>query len=589
MKSILTIIVSLFLTAAFAQNLNIDIVSYGNEKNIEYKLSEIVDNFVSTQKSSCLSYEVIEDVNAGQNDIILEVWDSEEFLSQEKFKENRSKSVRDAAGNSSTTSYTASGIRARSVYEIYGRFYERKDGNVLETFKVGGTYDHESPNDEVHSNMQMTATGFKTADADFVQKYEKEYQDLKAGVRSEIDTSFATAVSILAGKYLPPAKITGIAKQKKDKVKKANFEKCDEVEITGGGLFKYPILQSFPIGEETMYRKVGSCYMDPEDGVVGIGGGEKELLPLIKKESDLSIGAVEKMEAAGLSKYKLAKTKDLSFVFMYQQTHNYSDSDRKHIELLCQASFLGYKDIKVIANDPVTEEMNKTFSQSIYTRSVGESTEEKSLLDNLTLEDITSNSTVYVEIGNHKESPLAGKTSFLGQKIDADPDARFFWIKVKYQDGEESYEDIAQMSGVPSKAGLTFNSYSIDAPNVRAAVLDTRIQILGIEEEKKDKVKKVIVSGSTPLDGGTKYEVYDKANYGKKTKALAVLSIDDMLNTYVATAKVKEGDKTIKALINGKKELFIDISVSGGLFGGSSKHNQACKSMSYISAKGDRI
>ena len=589
------VILAITATATLGQNIVIDIVTYGNENNIEYRIDNIVETFRQEYKSDCIEFNQIANIEAATNDIVLELWESEEFMSQYIFRQKRTKSVKDKEGNKRDVDFVATGLQVRSMYEIYGRMYEKKDGNILETFKIGGTFDYEIPSKEIRSKYPTRRENYKEVNEMFLDKFQDRIAVQRNRALAEVDTLFKKSLTQLSTKLLLPATLTGIAKEKNDKVKKANYEKCDVVELKGGSFLYIPIVQAEQIGGESLYRKVGSCYGDVKPGVVGIRGGEKELMPLLKSDSELYIGDADKIEPDHLSKYKDEVTKDISFVYVYQVDHKYNEAERKHIELMCQGSFLGYDDVKVIAHDPVAEEMNKTFAQSIYKRAEGESTDEKSLLDNLDPADMKSGHVVYVEIGNPKKSPVEGKKSFLGQKVDVPAGSKYIFVKFKYKSGEDTYEDMMQITGTKRKIGLNLDVLSVDAANVRIALADTRIQILGIEEEKKGKVKKVIVAGNIPLDGGDKYEVYDKPDYGEKTKALAELSIDDKLNTYVATAKVKKGDKTIKALIESEKELYIDISSQGGgLLGkalriGSSSSYLPRGSMSYARAYGDRI
>lgn len=598
-KRLFTLALWVILGGVSAQQVSIDIITYGNEENIEYQLDKITDTFLAEYTGDCVYYNKVNNLESANSSVVLELWDSEEMLNQYIFKERRSRKVKDKEGNTTTKNFTATGLMVRSMYEIYGRLSEKADGNILKTFKIGGTYDYEYASDEIRAKYPIQNDEFRKnyreVNQMFVEKYSDKIEQKRLAALAEVDTSFKQMLLALPVELVKPARLTGIEKEKNGKLKKATYEKCAEAQMRGNGLLYLPIHTPEKIGEETAYRKVGSCYTVPDPGVIGIRGGEEELLPLIKSETELLIGRPTDMECAALSEYKDDQTTDLSFVFIYHPLNTYNDAEKKHIELMCQGSFLGYDDVKVVANDPIAEELNKTFAKSIYDRAKSESTQDESLLDNLTIDDFRSNGTIYIEVGNPKSSPLEGKTSFLGQKVDAPVGSRFIFVKFQYRKGDNIYEDIVQISGMERKIGLDLNTFSIDAPNVRTAIADTRIEILGIEEEKKDMVKKVIVAGNIPLDGGDKYTVYDKPDFGKKTKALAVLSIDDVLNTYVATAKVKEGDKTIKALLESGKELYVELeNKSSSLLGKavdaiSGSSNLPRSTMFYMPAKGDKI
>lgn len=93
--------------------------------------------------------------------------------------------------------------------------------------------------------------------------------------------------------------------------------------------------------------------------IVGIKGGEKELLTLIKPEAELFIDDANAIDLNNLSKFKTKETNDMAFVFFYDPTHTVSELDQLHIEFMYQSSLSVYKDAGVIANEVVTESISQ--------------------------------------------------------------------------------------------------------------------------------------------------------------------------------------------------------------------------------------
>jgi len=78
------------------------------------------------------------------------------------------------------------------------------------------------------------------------------------------------------------------------------------------------------------------------------------------------------------------------------------------------------------------------------------------------------------------------------------------------------------------------------------------LSILGLDEEKKGKVIKVIVTSNEPSSRKAKYNRYDK-RMTKKTKPVLELKIDELLYIYTAITEVRKGEKKVLDLLKSNK------------------------------------
>ncbi len=551
-------IVLLAITLSISQDVKVDLIVNANKENETYKLMDLVSAVSSELSTGCVEYTVIPNAEAAQNDIVIELWDSKEYLDQKIFKLTRKETKTSPQGKETVTKRKVAGIAVQDEVKILGRMTERESGSVIDLFVLLGTVGHEYDVPEVAESWTKDPTEFRRIQENILFNNEDIVTEGRAANVTSLKEKLSESIKLMvADNLLEEAKIVGVAKQKKDKVKKAKIEKCDEVDIGKYGALYYGIKEASEYKGQKIYREVGTCYYDKDESIVGIRKGEKELLPLINSDSELYVADANAIDQSNLSKFKVENPTDISFVFMYDPTHPYSDLDRLHIEFLYQASMIGYRDVRVIANDAVTQSINETMGKSIY--SVGEGKDAKVELN---LDNIKSTNTIYVGLSNPKKVPtslakLFGRTN--------DPDALYLQSTIKYKDGVVEMNDNEDRKLLKNKSGYYFDTHEADFGSVRSLIQDNALTILGPEEEKKGKVKSVIVTSHAPLEKGDKYEFYDKP-IGKKVKQVVEVKIDELLNTYTAIAKVRDGEKKVLDLLSSGKKLR-SMKKSGGLLG----------------------
>jgi len=421
-----------------------------------------------------------------------------------------------------------------------------------------GTVGHEYDVPEVSDSWTRDPQEFRRIQENILFNNEDIVLEGRAANVVSLKEKLSDAIKeMVTNNLMVETKIVGIAEQKKDKVKKAKIEKCEGVDFTKYGTFYFGIKEGSEYKGQKIYREVGTCYYDKDESIVGIKKGEKELVSLINSGAELFIADADAIDQSNLSKFKIDNPKDISFVFMYDPTHPYSDLDRLHIEFLYQASMLGYRDVRVIANDAVTQSINETMGKSIY--SVGKGKDAKVEIN---LDNIKSTNTIYVGLSNPMKAPASLAKLF---DQETDKDAEFLFSTIKYKDGvvEMSANEDRQL--IKKKSGYYFDSHEADFGTVRALINDNQLTILGPEEEKKGKVKSVIVTSNEPLEKGDKYEIYDK-KIRKKVKPVVELKIDELLNTHTAIARVRDGEKKVLELLSSGKKLR-SSKKTGGLLG----------------------
>ncbi|MFT6333838.1 MAG: hypothetical protein ACI86M_001776 [Saprospiraceae bacterium] len=553
-------IVLFSIPTLISQEIKIDIITNVNSENEVYKLRDIVQAIIFEQSGGCAEYNVISKAADGTADIILELWESKESLDQGIFKITRKKETSDARGKKTVTRRKVAGIIVSDEIKLFARMTERESGSIIDLFILFGELGHEFDVEEVANSWTNDRAERKRIEENIIFNNDDIVQEGRAANVLTLKERLGNAMKLLVIENLATeAKIVGIAKQKKDKVKKVKIEKCADVDITKYGTFYYGIQEAIDYEGERIYREVGTCYFDEDESIVGIKRGEKELLPLIKSGAELYIADAVAIDQSNLSKFKTKETNDMAFVFFYDPTHTYSDLDRLHIEFMHQASLLGYKDVRVIANDAVTESINQGMSKSIYSPAKSEKEEIELNIDN-----IKSTNTIFVGLSN-PEKYKASWAKLFGEKPNEK--ARFMSSTIKYKDQEVEIEEHENRQLIDRKSGYFFDNQQIGIEKVRGLINNTELRILGVEEEKKGKVKKVIVTSNEPLSKNAKYEIYDK-RITKKTKPVLELKIDELLNTYTAIAEVKKGEKKVLDLLKSNKKLrSVKESSGGGLFG----------------------
>lgn len=556
MKKLSNLLLMCMLCTAMTAQVQVtaDVVSYGNTENTEFILKEMVTNAISRIDDGCMSFNVIDDYAQASQPYIFEIWDNEEFISQYIFKETRTKTKTAANGSKSSTKYTVAGVKVRAIYNVAGRLVERETGNVVDVFQLGDIIDREIPVDEVAKKYRIGSDDNAVLSdkilAEYAIKIESERDSTIRNFENAISEALIAPLSLFV---LPPPTVAGIVEQKKEKVKSVGIDYCTVESLYRYGSFYHPILEEKEMFGEKIYPEVATYYGEPKHEKFGIRKGEEELLPLIKGGAKLLATRPNRVISHRLAAHKSPKPHKVAFVMEYPLISNYTAFERKHIELLLQASLLGYKNVMVIANDPIIEKINVSFGKT------GERAE------SITTEDAMSgqsNKTIWVNIGNPNKTLEA--RSILGQKVQqSSPDTRYTLIDMKMKIDSKEYVQTQQIEGNMRKNGIAIANLYLDMVELVDPLIDLSVQILGINEEKKDKVKSVYIKGSEMLNDGAKYKVYNKKTVTKKTKAVAELKIDEIVGSTIAIAEVKKGDKELKALM--KNTLYIYPDSGGGL------------------------
>lgn len=582
-KSIQILMVLCFsVPSLLCQDIKIDVLTNINSNNEVYKLNDLLEDIISEQDNGCAIYNPISKEEDGTADIILELWESQEFFDQKIFKETRTDEKTNAAGKTTVSKRKVAGILVKDEIKLYGRMTERASGSVIDLFVLLGSVGHEYDVKEVALSWSKNPSEFKRIQENILFNNEDIVQEGRAANVVAVKDRLAEIMSLMVSENLATeAKIVGIAKQKKDKVKKIEIEKCADVDISKYGTIYFGIVQGSDYEGERIYRKVGTCYFDQEDNIMGVRKGEKELLPLIEAGEDLFVADAIAIDQNSLSKYKTKETKDMTFVFFYDPTHTYTELDRLHIEFMYQASLLGYRDVRVMANDAITESINQSMSKSIYSPAKSDKEEIELNIDN-----IKSTNTIFVGLSNPEEYKASLATLF-SEKPNRD--ARFMSSTIKYKDELIEINKNENRKIVKRKSGYYFDNHLVEVEAIKGLINNSGLKILGVEEEKKGKVKKVIVTSNEPLSRKAKYNIYDQ-KITKKSKPVLQLKIDEILNTYTAIAEVKKGEKKVLDLLKSNKKLISEKKSSGkGILGALSGSSNGINSLKFYSTYIERI
>lgn len=560
---------TLFLTCfmiciqVFSQKkVSVDIVQYGNPENIEYNLKNLLTNAIALEESDCITFNILDDLSAATSTYVFEVWDSEEFVSQYIFRQSREKTVKQKDGTEKKQSYLAAGIKARAMYQVAGRLSERESGNVINIFYDGGTMDREISVDEVKKKYKKFDSKHNKALQDKVlidyeNSVEKEREENVKNVEIALHESLTTPILL---HILDAPTVSGISKQKKEKVKRINIDFCHPLSPYTYGTFYHPIIMEEEKFGTKVYTEVGTYYGQTGKDDFGVKKGEKEMLPLLKGDAKLVASKPKHVNSILLSKNKNSDAHKVAFLMEYPVINTYTDFEKKYIELLLQSSLLGYKNIMVIANDAITDKLNTTLAGRT------EDSDEITTGDAL---NSKSSKSIWVKIGNKEKPKTVKGNKFLGQKVEK-PAAgdRVATMGLTMKHGEESYTQVNALGLSTTKIGVFFKSTYVKMEELIKPLVDPQVEIVEIAEEKKNKIKAVYIKGFERLEKGTKYKVYDKKKVTKKTKSLAELKIKELINNHMALAEVKKGDKKLKELM--KKTLTILPSKGGGLLSSDS-------------------
>lgn len=589
MKKINFALILTFLTylASYAQEITIDVVLNSNPDNTTIGLSTYADQTLENlhSQNGCIIYNVVADRTKGSSPYIIEIWESKEYIAKEIFHERRTKRV-EVKGGYDDKEYTATGVRARAIVDVFCRFTERESTSIIDQYIVQGHVDREIADDQAKKGMSIGDS--KKMPPKWVVAYGEELDKEIATIKRDIgNTVFGALETTIADKILPPTILTGIAKKDGDKVKEVYYQKCIEQDFQQFGNFYYGVYSKDKVEGFNAYFKQGTVALKDKEGIFGVSDGKKEMLPLLSKGDTLYVGKAYAMESHALSKDKVEKPIDLTFNFFYDPLHNYSETDKLYVEFLYQSQFLNYRNIRVIAYDPLTMSLNETTTRSIF--------DEKKESTELKTDDIKSTQSIFVDVSKAIPAPKAFKSKLLNGGKKRDPNERFVTLTTRVNRNSKKYEDSQQLTILKTPVGHKFYNTKLEIEDVKNAIIDNSVEIITTYETDKDKLKKVIILSNVPLEGGEKYEVFasnQKGRSGKKKKKGkrskkkkgkkkngkkdGEIKVDEILNKYMAIAKVEDGDKDLKILMD-QNAAFKTSKKKGGFFSGAAFSNEMTK------------
>ena len=253
---------------------------------------------------------------------------------------------------------------------------------------------------------------------------------------------------------------------------------------------------------------------------------------------------------------------NLDFIFHYEKTHTYNFYDMLNLEFMYQSYFMKYRNIRVIAYNPITRVLNETYKKSIFS--------DNKKTDTLRFDEVINSlkmKTIDVYIPNPKKTSFSKGLKKYSKKITSRSVSEYgIAIKSIFKNDGKKYEETNLIGMDKSKIDYDIPIGALNLKGLHAGILKTGVEILKAVEMKKNKAKTVLVLSMSPISKGNKYRVYSKPNFTKKTKKTGVLKINEVLNPYLGIAKVDSGKKEIGSYISKGKKLYT-IRKSSGLLG----------------------
>ena len=536
MKKLLAVFLSFFALVLSAQQTEVDLVINHDPLNSEYSAKKLLNAFIGDYKWNCLSVNVVESFDAGNSPYVLEVWEEKEFLSNYAYKEQKTTPA--TASGRKEKKWTEGGMRVRTLINYFGRLTERETDSVLEVFKVIGNIDKDIVDDEVKAKIKPKYVDNKDLNEAMLVKHEKKILEYREEIQKVLQDHLGNAiVSCMARRLLGPVEFTKIVEKDKDKVKKLGYEHCGEKPLEGDGGFTTTCFSKEELNGVHYYVDQGGVYPDvkAKGNVFSVRGGKKEILAAHKAGNPLVIGHREYMEPYDLAENKDEDLRRIAFIFLHESLL-YTDLDKTKLELFMQSLYLGIRDIQVLRSNPVLDQDAKDVDVSTLSG----------------LQMITAN------ILDMKKSLYEKKTSPVRvAKVNLSATGL----------SETKYKSETEIAGLPNKSGSwQFDFSKFKVGDIDRAILENEIELVGIIEQEKKEVKKVLIRTILPIAKG-KIKVYDKKRINKKTKEIATLKIKEITGRYTAIAEVDKGKKELLPILNSKKVLTLKFE-GAGLFSG---------------------
>ncbi len=559
MKNIYVVLLSLITMGSYGQQYAVDVILNKTSTDQSLNLDALFDH-LNTNYDGCLEFIRVDRFNNAQSPYTLEIWDTPFTIGTKILRETRIKEVVNKNNQKQEKRYVFNGFQTRTNYHLNFRLIETQSRSVLDVFNLSGTFllDEES---EIVQESWPSASGKSTIE---YKKAIKEIEDiifdeypevpdnLESQARDKIKSAFTNVIKIrLSHALLPPLYVSETAKVKGDKVKEVIYEGCNDIDVTGFGMFYYPFLSNKKVGDFDAYTQISKGYVNSKDEtskVLGVRKNEKELLVAMNNNEEIIIADVENLPQRNLNANKDEELIDLSILLTYENSSAFTSFDKKSLLLLFQAHFLNYSNMRVIAYDTMINndsETNEKISNTIINVHISDMLDTK-------------------KINKAKK----GLSKFLKEedKDLGNPRDRFMYATLSLALDDDIYEDKIELQGFYTKNVLQIVSSTLNFESINQAIIDDSVVIIETDKVEKDKVKTLYVRSFAPMQDGKKYKFYDTPNIGKKTKSLAEIKIKDVLSSYLGLAEVKDGDKNLYKALNSDQDLYSKIN-TGGFFG----------------------
>jgi len=507
------LLITVFLSA---DPIDVDILVNKQTANTEYSANKLLRAYVDEAKWECISIHFVDSKEQGTSPYILELWEEEEFLRNYVFKEKKSKMEKNKKGVEVEKKYTIAGVRVRTKIQYYGRLSERETDVVLEIFKVNGDIDQDIDDEDVKAKMKPKWIDNRELNEAMLERHANKILELREKTGDELKSLLGFALqSCINKRLLGPVQLTDIVEKDKDKVKKMNFQQCAETPLKGDGALNLTCYSEEEMNGVKYIINQGGVYLAEKDNkpVFNVRGGKKEILREFQDGKPIYVGYKDYMFNEDLSSTKSADAKFVSFNFLYATLLPYTDLDKIKFELYFQSRYLGNRNLKVLATDFIKENGK-----------------------NVDVKEDGVPELIYVTIGEMKKGLYDKKTGPHKSAI----------VEIgAYDDNSKKVVQKTRINGYKdSKENWVTNYDDFKMEKIDKIILKNEVEIIGIVEQNKGEVKKVLIRTMLPIEKN-KIKVYDKKRVTKKTKELAKLKIKKVTGRYTAIAEVSDGKKEL--------------------------------------------
>jgi len=381
---------------------------------------------------------------------------------------------------------------------------------------VNGDIDQDIDDEDVKAKMKPKWIDNRELNEAMLERHANKILELREKTGDELKSLLGFALqSCINKRLLGPVQLTDIVEKDKDKVKKMNFQQCAETPLKGDGALNLTCYSEEEMNGVKYIINQGGVYLAEKDNkpVFNVRGGKKEILREFQDGKPIYVGYKDYMFNEDLSSTKSADAKFVSFNFLYATLLPYTDLDKIKFELYFQSRYLGNRNLKVLATDFIKENGK-----------------------NVDVKEDGVPELIYVTIGEMKKGLYDKKTGPHKSAI----------VEIgAYDDNSKKVVQKTRINGYKdSKENWVTNYDDFKMEKIDKIILKNEVEIIGIVEQNKGEVKKVLIRTMLPIEKN-KIKVYDKKRVTKKTKELAKLKIKKVTGRYTAIAEVSDGKKEL--------------------------------------------